>query len=124
MARYKKQATRGAGATRQLGTAGGSHLRGAKEGGGHRGETDEDKAKLKREEAEREFRRRLQLKQMLAAHPERFTTYPDQPRRRYVPIPELLHQLIFKALEEDVGLAKIADMLGLEEDGCGPLPDQ
>jgi len=30
-------------------------------------------------------------KKMKEENPEMFVTYPDQPRRRYIPVPELMH---------------------------------
>jgi len=49
---------------------------------------------------------------LLEEHPEKFCTYPNQPNRRFLPIPELMHQLIFRALEEHVGSLRIKEIFG------------
>jgi len=49
----------------------------------------------------------------LAENPDDYTTYPDQPMKRYFPVPFLMHQLIFKALENWKGMNFFSDDLGL-----------
>lgn len=51
----------------------------------------------------------------LENHPERFCVYPDQPCRKFLPIPELMHQMIFKALEEHVGMLRLKEIFGSKE---------
>ena len=46
------------------------------------------------------------------AYPEHFCTYPNQPNRKFVPIPELMHQLIFRALEQHIGTQRLKEIFG------------
>ena len=55
----------------------------------------------------------VQNKINLAENPDEYTTYPDQPMKRYFPVPYLMHQLIFKALESWKGANFFSKTLGL-----------
>jgi len=76
----------------------------------------EQKARLQRmEEKAREEQENINNQKELAANPEKFTHYPTQPRRRYLPVPELMHELIFKAFEEHVGAMRVVELFGADE---------
>jgi hypothetical protein len=45
-------------------------------------------------------------------NPDKFAHFPDQPARKYIPTPEMMHKLIFKAIELEFGVAKIEEVLG------------
>lgn len=49
----------------------------------------------------------------LAENPDEYTAYPDQPMKRYFPVPYLMHQLIFKALESWKGAKFFSETLKL-----------
>ena len=76
----------------------------------------EQKARLQRAvKKAREEQENIDNQKKLAANPEKFTQYPVQPRRRYLPVPELMHELIFKAFEEHVGAMRVVELFGADE---------